>query len=336
MKTHLCKYYFTLYLFVSAPLMLWAQPKFSLNGSAVLRSGNCYQLTSSRISNDVGAMWGDFTIDLRNSLEFNFSINLGCNRSSGEGIAFVIHNDKNALEALGCGGEGMGFAKMANRCEGIGNSLAIEFDSRYSTGERDLYRPHLTLVQNGQTNRPLINPIALLPAGEILDCEYHAVKIVWKPSKREMLIYIDENLRLTYNGDLVNDIFGGADELYFGFTASSSAQAYAQGVCVEGVIMELDPIFERRNKFEQGVGIFTNPIQERLTIDIDFPQDDYVQIQLFDSSGKVIYEIPSHLVRENEYSFNLPGLPTGTYYVTVTNGTERVSKKITHISTMRA
>jgi Bacterial lectin/Secretion system C-terminal sorting domain len=336
MNSHLRKYYFTLYLFVSTPLLLWSQPKFTLNGSAVLRENNCYQLTSARISNDVGAMWADFAIDLHNSLEVNFSINLGCNRASGEGIAFVIHNNKNGLATLGCGGEGMGFAKITNRCEGIDNSLAIEFDSRYTSSERDLYRPHLTLVQNGEISRPLVNPVALLSVGEILDCEYHAVKILWSPSRRELMVYIDENLRITYKGDLINDVFGGANDLYFGFTASSSAQAYSQNVCVESVIMELDPIFYKKNKFEQGVGIFTNPIQERLTIDIDFPQDDYIQIQLFDSSGKVIYEIPSHLVRENEYSFNLPGLPTGTYYVTVTNGSERVSKKITHISTMRA
>ena len=59
-------------------------------------------------------------------------------------------------------------------------------------------------------------------------------------------------------------------------------------------------------------------------------------MQLYDSSGKLIYEIPTHATQVKKYYFNLPGLPSGVYYVTVTDGTNRVSKKIVHISTIRA
>ena len=109
-----------------------------------------------------------------------------------------------------------------------------------------------------------------------------------------------------------------------------------QMVCVQSLKMEVDPYFERQHNFEEGVGIYPNPINEKLTIDVNLFAQDSVQMQLFDSSGELVYEIPMHLTQAQKYYFNMPGLPTGVYYITVTNGTSRISKRIVHISSIRA
>lgn len=335
LRTQAC--WLSLYLFVSSPLLLFGQPTFTLNGSTTTLSENCYRLTSPQYGNDVGSMWGDYTVDFRNALEFHFAINLGCSKSVGEGLAFVLHTSRDGAAALGCGGNAMGFARRDGCTNGIQSSLAIEFDSRYNIGDKDIFKPHLALIQDGNLAEPLVAAIPILSNGKTpLDCEFHDVRVTWSPSKQELLVYVDNQLRLSYTGDVYQKIFAGATEVYFGFTAASSAQASAQMVCVQNVVEELDETFNRKQTFEQSVGIYANPMREKLTIDIRFQNDEYLQMQLFDASGKVIYDIPAHLVRQNQYHFNLPGLPSGVYYVTVTNGTNRVSKRIVHIATMRA
>ena len=77
-------------------------------------------------------------------------------------------------------------------------------------------------------------------------------------------------------------------------------------------------------------------MREKITIDVDLAEEEEVQLQLYNSTGKLMYEIPAHATQNKRYYFNLPGLPSGVYYVTITNGTNRVSKKIVHIANVRA
>jgi hypothetical protein len=98
----------------------------------------------------------------------------------------------------------------------------------------------------------------------------------------------------------------------------------------------LDEDYDNKRNFEEGVGIYPNPIRERLTVDISFDVEQKISIELFDITGNLVYEIPKHSVKNNQYYFNMPGLPTGIYYISVSNGYNRVSRKIIHISTIRA
>lgn len=315
---------------------LFAQPSFALNGSTTLLTDNCYQLTSGQSMNDVGSLWCEFPLELNNVLDLNFAVNLGCSKNAGEGFAFVMHTDSTGLDALGCAGELLGFG-AGSECVGIQPSLAVEIDTRFNRGHRDLYQPHLSLVKDGNMSSPLLPPVRVKSAGkDIRDCEYHHVRITWKPSEKEFCVYIDQERRIFYQEDILNTFFKGKSEVFFGFTASSGRKATMQMVCVQSLKMEVDPYFERQHNFEEGVGIYPNPINEKLTIDVNLFAQDSVQMQLFDSSGELVYEIPMHLTQAQKYYFNMPGLPTGVYYVTVTNGTSRISKRIVHISSIRA
>jgi hypothetical protein len=275
-------------------------------------------------------------LDLRNAFEIRFALNLGCRSNTGEGIAFVMQTDARQLNTLGCAGNGMGFG--SGNCSPISPSLAIEFDGKFTPfGQKDLHAPHIALVQNGNMAAPLLGPIkAYTNQRNLTDCEYHQFRITWKPSKQELQVFVDERLRMTYNGNLSSRFFNGRQEVFFGFTASSAEQTAMQMVCIQSITMELDEEFNRRRAFDESVGIFTDPLREKLTIDIKLEQEQYLELQLFDNSGKLIYEIPPHLVRNNQYFVNLPGLPSGVYFITVTNGLQRVSRKIVHVGNMRA
>ncbi|MCH2044179.1 MAG: T9SS type A sorting domain-containing protein [Saprospiraceae bacterium] len=314
-----------------------AQPEFSLNGSTIVVAENCYRLTSDKAGNDVGSLWCDFQMDLTNAFEIQFAVNFGCSAYAGEGIAFVMHTHEDAYDVLGCGGNNLGFGGSGS-CEAITPSLALEMDTKFSRNHKDIHRPHLAVVKDGNLSKPLTTPIPINNYGiDVLDCEYHNIQIKWLPSKQELSVSYDGEVQMIYKEDLVQNIFSGQEEVYFGFTGSTSNQANIQMICIQNLIMELDPEFDNSKRdFENAVGIYPNPLRERLTIDIDLDEEEYVELQLYDSGGKLIYEIPTHLVQENQYYFNLPGLPSGVYYVTVTNGKHRVSKKIVHIATVRA
>lgn len=333
-----CRFWMALLGAIHLPVLVWAQPTFTLNGSALALSENCYRITSNKTAYDVGSIWCEFPLQLENAFDIHFAVNLGCTKYAGEGVAFVMHTHANAYDALGCSGAAMGFGQVVgSTCLAIKPSLALEIDSRYNRSHSDILQPHLALVKDGNLAVPLVPAVAAAASGqEVLDCEYHDVRIHWLPSQQKLDVYFDGVLRLSYKGDIAQTVFGGAENIYFGFTGSSSQLPNMQMICVQSVTIELDEAFSRRRSFEEGVGIYTNPLREKLTVDLQFEREEYIQLQLYDSSGRLIYEVPTHSVRENQYYFNLPGLPSGVYYVTVTNGTQRVSKKIVHISTIRA
>lgn len=325
------------YLILSSQFtILIAQPSFTLNGTTIVVSENCYRLTSHESSNDVGSLWCEFPLELENFVDLRFAVNLGCSKYAGEGMAFVMHTAAEQYDALGCTGSVMGFGKSSS-CKGIGPSLALEIDTRYNRQHKDIYQPHLALVKDGNLSDPLVKPVRAKAYGkDVRDCEYHDVRITWQPSKQELCIYFDDELRIQYSKDLIEEIFGGQKSVYFGFTGSTSSRANMQMVCIQSLIIEVDEEFERARDFKESIGIYPNPLKEKITVDLDLQEEQKVQLQLYDSSGKLIYEIPEHLTQDKKYFFNLPGLPSGVYYVTVTNGSERVSKKVVHIATIRA
>jgi len=313
-----------------------AQPSFTLNGSTIVVSENCYRITSHKTAHDVGSLWCEFPVGLDNAMEFRFAVNLGCSKYAGEGIAFVMHTSDDAYDALGCHGSSLGFGKSVS-CPGISPSISLEIDTRFNRSHKDLYQPHLALVQDGKLSTPLTPPTRAKAYGkDVRDCEYHDMRISWLPSTQELTVFFDGEKRISYKKDLVYDIFGGKENVYIGFTGSTGARANMQMVCVKSLLLQVDAEFEKQRTFEQSVGIYPNPLKEKLTIDLDLNEEQDVQMQLYDSTGKLIYEIPTHPTQKKKYYFNLPGLPSGVYYVTVTNGTDRVSKKIVHIASIRA
>ncbi|CAM9850989.1 unnamed protein product, partial [Chrysoparadoxa australica] len=99
-----------------------------------------------------------------------------CRSRGADGLAFVIQNE--GLESLGEGGSGLGYS-------GIGNALAIEFDTFYNPELLDPYENHVSVNTRGWRERIESNTTySLSYSSRIPDLTdgVHTVKLVYTPT----------------------------------------------------------------------------------------------------------------------------------------------------------
>ncbi|MBE9028497.1 DUF4347 domain-containing protein [filamentous cyanobacterium LEGE 11480] len=115
------------------------------NGNAS-QAGNRLRLTPNE-NNQAGSAFYNTAFEINGSTSFNTQFQFRLSGSDGtagaDGFTFVIQNDSNGAAALGSSGGSVGYA-------GIGNSIAIEFDT-YDNGSSDPNNNHLSLLVNGST-----------------------------------------------------------------------------------------------------------------------------------------------------------------------------------------
>ena len=186
--------------------------------------GSCYQITSD-ITYQSGAIWHSTPLDLSDDFVLIYEVNFGCNDVGGDGLAFVLQNQGvNVVPSAG----NMGYA-------GITPSIAVEFDTYHHIALNDSMHDHISLMKNGITDHSdvlntLVGP-TLFDSANIEDCQLHNVRIEWLSDSNRLKIYLDCNLALEYNGNIINTVFGGQSQLYFGWTGSTSIGSNAQSVC---------------------------------------------------------------------------------------------------------
>lgn len=197
-----------------------------LNGNAIALDSNCYQLTSDNLVQS-GSIWDNNLFDLNTSFDMQFNIFLGCKpyTAGADGIVFVLQPlSVNA----GTAGGGIGFA-------GITPSIGVEFDT-YENAWDPTYC-HVVIEKNGNVDHTnltdlLAGPAPLSPSGTILpDCTDHLFRITWDPILKTMNIYFDCSLRLSYTGDIINDVFLGNSNVYWGFTSATGGASNTHEVC---------------------------------------------------------------------------------------------------------
>ena len=197
---------------------------FNLGGSAQIISEECIRLTPD-MTYISGSAWYKRAIDL--NLPFEMHINLVLGEKDGEGadgIVFVFH----PTPRTGFRGEGMGFA-------GLRPSLGIEFDTYRNYHLNDPAADHIAVMPNGQAFHAfgLVRPVEL---PNLEDGAWHPLRIIWDPKARQLSIYLDQQLRLTYTGDLVNEIFGGNPMVYWGATAATGRLSNYQDICIKKLV----------------------------------------------------------------------------------------------------
>lgn len=189
--------------------------EMNLDGNAYQMDGNTFSLTEA-INNDYGSIWFTNAIDLTQDFNLNFELFFGCDDAGADGLVFVLQQNNTNL---GVAGGGMGYG-------GIIPSLGVEFDTYENTTSSDLAEDHTALVQNGNTIHTnadnLVGPIqASATSANIEDCAYHDVRVIWNAATQTFEVYFDGVLRITYTGDIVNNIFGGNPTVYWGVTAAT-------------------------------------------------------------------------------------------------------------------
>eukprot|EP00298_Acanthocystis_sp_HF-20_P014726 c20889_g1_i3.p1 GENE.c20889_g1_i3~~c20889_g1_i3.p1 ORF type:complete len:741 (-),score=208.18 c20889_g1_i3:32-2254(-) len=174
----------------------------------------------------------------------------GYGKIGGEGFAFVIHNDPNGINSVGCSGEGIGFAEneILNCKNKILNSLAIEFDTHFGVKQvtqkfSNLLTPNKThsLIEytsqnqisvhlNGQNDHNSAISITSLSQSNqtiMFDGLIHKARIVLIPPTDNQVstfysleVWIDDRKIIKVPVDVTNflDTFGKG---YLGFTSST-------------------------------------------------------------------------------------------------------------------
>ena len=202
--------------------------QFVLNGDAISLGGDCYQLTEETTFS-AGSVWYETLISLESDFDVNFTINLGDLDASGaDGVYFVLQP---LATDLGAAGGGMGY-------DGITPSVGVEFDT-YQNGEySDPVYDHIAITSNGSLNHSAVTNLdgptqIIMGTPNAEDGDDHAVRIVWNHISQTLDAFVDCNLRVSYTGDIINDIFGGDPEVYFGFTGGTGSLFNYQVVCFE-------------------------------------------------------------------------------------------------------
>ena len=201
--------------------------QFQINGNASQIDCKCYQLTPNS-AGQVGSVWNIYQIDLNQPFDFNFDVFLGCNNSSvwtgADGIVFGLQPLNTNIGTAG-GGMGMG---------GIAPSLGVYIDTYQNTAHNDILNDHISINSNGDFNHSSANNLSgPYDLGEIEDCAYHTLRVVWNPSITTYQVYFDGVLALTYFGDIINTIFGGNPTVFWGFTGSTGQAFNEQRFCID-------------------------------------------------------------------------------------------------------
>ncbi|MCF8276828.1 MAG: PKD domain-containing protein [Flavobacteriales bacterium] len=201
-------------VFLSVILIpLQSAAQYQINGNAAQTSCNCYRLTPANNGQN-GSVWNVNLFDLSNSFNFTFDVFLGCNGGGADGLAFVLQPlSVNA----GSSGGGIGY-------QGINPSFAVELDT-YQNGGEPAY-DHMAFQTNGVVSHggpnTLAGPTPISGSvNNVEDCAWHQLNVVWDAVAMTMTVYFDGVLRLTYTGNIVNNLFGGNPNVYWGFTAAT-------------------------------------------------------------------------------------------------------------------
>jgi gliding motility-associated-like protein len=202
-----------------------AKAQFVVNGDAYDDGAGCYTLTDNEIWL-AGSIWYDTLISLNNDFKVDFSFKLGDFDEGADGIAFVLQP---VSTGLGSSGGGIGY-------EGIEPSLNIEFDTYNNSINNDPPYDHISIMRDGQLNHAMataIAPYQYIIAGEdnVEDGILHDGSIIWDPAVQTISVYVDCDLRISYTGDIVEEIFDGNPNVYMGFTSATGGLSNEHKVC---------------------------------------------------------------------------------------------------------
>jgi gliding motility-associated-like protein len=216
----------TLILTVFMTQIMTAQ--FILNGSATQPSDRCYQLTPD-VQTKAGSMWNVNKINLNESFEVVLDIKFGC--KDGDGADGIVFGFQPLSTSVGSTGEGLGFLNVKP-------SIGIEMDTYQNNNLSDPSYDHISINRDGDVNHGTANRLAG-PVGfdannsNVEDCRSHDFGVSWNAPTKTLKVFYECKERLSYTGDIVNTIFNGNPNVFWGFTASTGGYSNVQEVCLK-------------------------------------------------------------------------------------------------------
>lgn len=223
------------YLLVTAFSHKASGQTYFLNGSAQAIGDDCYQLTGE-FGNQNGTVWYGDLLDLTQPFDIQFRMNLGdLDVNGADGICFVLHTQ--GTSAIGTSGGGMGY-------QNFGTSVGIEFDTYQNGNRNDPFFDHVAIQLNGDINHSgpnnIAGPVQISPFNEnVEDGLDHVVQITWDPSTNSLQVFFDCAFRLQGNIDIINQVFNGTTQVWWGFTSATGGLFNNQSVCLQENILSV-------------------------------------------------------------------------------------------------
>src|SRR5262249_45613729 len=155
----------------------------------------------------------------------SFQAFLGTNDGGADGLAFVIHNDLDGVNAIGASGSGLGIG-------GIHNGLAIEFDT-YPSSPAQIVSGGPGIAQDHTDFLDTDGPFATAPVslGNIEDGQWHNVSATWNATTQTLSYTFDgQQAGPPLTSNIVSEYLGGSDFAYFGVGAGTGGLSNIQRV----------------------------------------------------------------------------------------------------------
>lgn len=286
--------------------------QYTVNGNATRNDCHCYTLTPNTL-NQSGSVWNNIKIDLTQSFDFNFNINLGCDDAGADGIVFVLQP---ISTSVGTTGGGLGY-------DGVTPSVGVTIDTWQNTPNNDPFYDHIAIQLNGNidhnnTTANIAGPVTAINGNNnIEDCSWHSLRIKWDATAKELSAFVDGNLRVSAVKDLVADVFSGNPKVFWGFTGSTGGARNLQQFCTA-----LSPKFT----FLQGQKRCINEPVKFVDSTISFTQ---VQKRYWDfGDGSPLDSVNNSPV----HTYSVPGNYTVTQTVTGADGCVEVNTQQVKIS----
>lgn len=204
----------------------------TFNGVAA-QTGNTISLTPPT-GPVAGSMWHNVPQNVGPGFVSNFTFRIRDIQGLGaDGIAFVIQNEN--LSALGGTGGAIGYATNPNFPAqiGIGNSVAIEFDTFNNGGSWPDFGSdnHVSIQTNGlSANLPqqAFSLASAIPAVNMSDGNIHSVRIVYTPGL--MQVFLDNLVTPIINAPitLTNHMVLSSGNAYVGFTSATGQEWHSE------------------------------------------------------------------------------------------------------------
>ncbi len=209
--------------------------QFNTLGNTSQTGCNCFEVTPNSTTQS-GSFNNTTDVDLTSNFSLLFNVNFGCDNFGGEGMAFVFQASGWSLG--GPNPWSLGF-------EGIGaNTMAVEFDTRDNqtpgqVANWDIGADHVAIQKNGSiTHNPaspdmLVSPVSIsATSSNVEDCANHLIQFDWTAGASQTLVVtVDGIVRITYNDDMITNVFGGDNMVQWGWSGSTGVFTNQQTVC---------------------------------------------------------------------------------------------------------
>lgn len=197
-------------------------------GAATHLSANRYILTPDT-RYVFGGIWYQNKIDLNNDFYLEFDLNFGTKDAGGaDGMAFVLQP-----LSTNQGGDGgrLGYG-------GIAPSIGVEYDDWNNTNFNDPAQDHIAIFKNGDVYHPTgyLDPsVGFYEVPNMEDGLDKNTIIEWIAATNTLNVYYQGTLVRSVTQDIINTVFGGSPDVYWGWTAGTGAAYNLQTVNIKAV-----------------------------------------------------------------------------------------------------